>query len=240
MPIVCIDPGHGGHDPGAVGPTGLKEKDVTLAVAKKIAKMLQDVDVDVQLTRDTDKHLGLMTSADLSTRAKMANNAKADAFVSIHCNAAANQTATGTETYHYPNSAGSSKLAGALQKHLVAALGLPDRGVKQANFAVLRETKMPAALVELGFISNPAEGELLMDPVFQARAAQAVARGIAGFLGVKVVDKDRDYKVHPDYAAMVEMARRKGLSAPGPGHDYTQPLSEERFWALVARLLRWQ
>ncbi len=181
---VCIDPGHGGKDPGAVGPTGLQEKIVTLAVAQKVAGILRGAGIDVILTRDTDKHLGSTIGADLSARAMVANQAGVGCFVSVHCNSASDSNAQGTETFCYNGATEGRKLAGLIQKHLVVALGRPDRGVKEANFAVLRETKMPAALVELAFISNPTEEGLLKNPQFQEKAALAIAQGVADYLGV--------------------------------------------------------
>ncbi len=189
---VCIDAGHGGRDPGAVGPSGVQEKVVTLAVAQKVAGILRSAGIEVLLTRDADKHLGSTTGADLSARAKIANQAGVDCFVSIHCNSASNNSAQGTETYCYKGANEARKLAEAIQKYLIGALGRPDRGVKEANFAVLRETAMPAVLAELAFISNPTEEDLLENPNFQEKAAQAIAQGIADYLGVKLAEKAND------------------------------------------------
>lgn len=185
--IVILDPGHGGIDPGAVGPKGLQEKVVTLAVAKQVASILSPV-VDVRLTHDSDIALGSTTSADLSTRARLANQAGADVFVSIHCNSATNRIAGGTEVYHYPSSAQGNLLASTVYSHLLPAVSLSARGVKTANFAVLRETDMPACLVEMAFISNPAEEALLGSAAFQETAATAIAQGIANYLGVELLE----------------------------------------------------
>lgn len=186
MKIAVIDPGHGGRDPGAIGPTGLQEKVITLPVAKRVAEILQGAGIDARLTRDSDKHFATSLSADLSARAKIANQAGASVFVSIHCNSSTNWSATGTETYHFPGSAEGQRLAGCLQRQLVTTLGLKDRGVKQENFAVLRESAMPAALVELAFISNPQEEEVLKSAEAQEKAAWAIAQGIGEYLGVEV------------------------------------------------------
>lgn len=185
---VCIDPGHGGFDPGAVGLSGAQEKVVTLAVAKQVASILRGVGVDVVLTRESDELLAGTINADLGMRYDKANWAKADVFVSIHCNSAADPKANGTETFHYTGSPAGKKLAGHIQARMVAALGLRDRGVKQANFAVLRGTNMPAALAEIAFISNPDEEKLLESPAFQVKAARAIAEGIADYLGVALKD----------------------------------------------------
>jgi len=185
MKKIMIDPGHGGRDPGAVGPSGVQEKVITLAVVKQVASILAPV-AEVKLTRDGDIALGANLSADLTARTNAANNWGADCFVSIHCNSAADHSAHGTETYHYPGSTLGAALAQAIHSKLIPALGLTDRGVKEANFAVLRQSKCPAALVELAFISNVAEEKLLNTPAFQAKAARAVAEGIAQFLGLRL------------------------------------------------------
>jgi len=182
---VTIDPGHGGKDPGAIGPTGVHEADVNLAVARKVSELLQPVMTAI-LTRDANYALGSSLGGDLSARANKANQSGADVFVSIHCNAAADATAHGTETHCYPGSVKGAVLAQCLQDRLVPALGLADRGTKQSNFAVLRQSKMPSALVELAFISNSVEEKLLQSEDFQNRAAMAIARGICDFLGVEL------------------------------------------------------
>jgi N-acetylmuramoyl-L-alanine amidase len=177
---VCIDAGHGGKDPGAVGPTGLQEKVVTLAVSLQVAQILKAAGLAVKLTRTDDSYVVLSQRADIS------NQFGADAFVSVHVNSVDNNKAGGTETYHHTMSAPGKKLAAAIQKRLVSALGLADRGVKKENFAVLRLTEAPAALAELAFISNPTEEALLKKPDFLAKAARAIAEGIADFLGVQL------------------------------------------------------
>jgi len=178
-----IDPGHGGYDPGAIGPSGIQEKVITLAVAKMLKKILSPV-IDINLTRDSDIALGINQSADLTARANLANALPADFFVSIHCNSSENQAATGTETYSYPGSVQGSKLAKSIHECLISLLGLPDRGLKTANFAVLRQTRMPACLVEIAFVSNPTEEAMLESIIFQNKAAQAIGYGITNFLGI--------------------------------------------------------
>lgn len=178
---VVIDPGHGGWDCGAVGQTGTQEKHIALAVALRVKELLAPV-VDVQLTRDKDIALGANESADLTARARIANSCGADCFVSIHCNSATNREAKGTETYYFGYSAIGEILAGAIHKRLIPALELSDRGVKTANFAVLRQTNMPACLVELGFLSNKAEEAVLNTEEFQKKAAWAIANGVVDYL----------------------------------------------------------
>lgn len=183
MKKICIDAGHGGYDPGAVGPNGLKEKDINLKVALLLDDILKKAGLDTILTRNGD----LVTWSqkdDLWARANMANRTKADIFISIHCNSATNPGATGTETFCYQRVGASFDLSQAVQNSLVQTLGLPDRGVKTAAFYVLKATTMPAILVELAFINNPREESLLAGPGFQKTCAEAIARGIFRYYGM--------------------------------------------------------
>lgn len=175
---VMIDGGHGGKDPGAVGPTGLQEKDVTLKLAAKVGNLLTAQGAKIGYTRTTDVYV------ELSDRAALANKAGARCFLSIHINSAASATATGTETYAYTTGGQGEKLARAIQSNLVANIRLPDRGVKYKNLAVLRETSMPAALTEVCFICNPSEEALLKDDAFLDKAALGIAKGTSSFLGI--------------------------------------------------------
>lgn len=177
---ICIDPGHGGKDPGAVGPTGIKEKDVALAVALKVAEKLKKAGVNVCMTRNNDTFL------ELKDRCKIANNFGADYFVSIHCNSATNSSANGTETYCYQLGGKGEALAKAIQEELISTCGRNNRGVKTANYYVIKYTSMPAALTELAFISNPTEEKLLASSDFQEKCAAAIANAIARQLGISI------------------------------------------------------
>ncbi len=176
---LTIDAGHGGKDSGAVGTTGVKEKDITLKLALKVGKILSSRGVSVNYTRTDD------SSVELSQRAAIANNSKARFFLSIHINSASSPTANGTETYAFSAGGQGEKLAAAVQKNLVAAIGLTNRGVKFANFAVLRETVMPAALTEVNFICNPKEEAMLKDEAFLDKTATGISKGVVEFLGLK-------------------------------------------------------
>ena len=174
MKIICIDPGHGGKDPGATG-GDVDEKDITLDVSKKIVSFLEAKGCTVMLTRETDVFV------ELSDRARMANAVKADLYVSIHCNSVGgNANATGMEVYHYTHASEASKHAArAIYDKLLPVSSLRGRGVKAKDLAVLRETKMPAVLVELAFISNEFDRAKLTDSAWQDNAAKAIADGIA-------------------------------------------------------------
>lgn len=182
---VCIDAGHGGLDPGALGAMGAHEKDIALTVGKLVGQALERNSIDVVYTRTEDKRLVEPGGEpDLTARANVANQSSADCFVSIHCNSAADKSAHGTETYAYSTSSQGYPLAKMLQDKMTAATGLTNRGVKTANYAVLRKTTMPAALVELAFISNAQEELLLINPTWQAKVADAIAQGIVQHLGL--------------------------------------------------------
>lgn len=179
---VVVDPGHGGRDPGAIGPGGTQEKDVNLAIALEVARLLEQAGARVILTRDRD------VSVELATRSRMANALRADVFVSIHADAIGpGRTASGTGTFYHPGPGeapgnGTNALFGqAVHRELVRAAGLPDRGLRQRAFHVLIHTEMPAVLVEVAFIDNPAEERLLTDPEFQRRAALGIAQGVVRY-----------------------------------------------------------
>lgn len=186
---IVIDPGHGGRDPGAIGPDGLREKDIALAISKRLVAHLTP-EIQAVLTRASDKHLGASKKADLAARARLANQAQANCFISIHCNSAGNSVATGIETFALGPGGQGEKLARFIQAELIRETELADRGVKFANFKVLRDTAMPAVLAELGFVSNPAEEKLLRNPIWQDKAAQAIAKGVRAYLGIEGRQQD--------------------------------------------------
>lgn len=175
---IMIDPGHGGKDPGAVG-NGLREKDLTLKLSLRIGELLAARGADVQYTRTDDWFI------ELSERARQANAAGVDYFLSIHINAGGG---SGFESFTFPGSAGATaayrnvihrKVAAAF-----AAVGLPDRGQKQANLAVLRETNMPAVLLEYGFIDHAKDAGQLKINSFIERISAATAEGVAEAFGL--------------------------------------------------------
>lgn len=177
---ICIDPGHGGADPGAVGPTGLKEKDVNLAVGLKLAELLKPI-AEVKLTRTKD------IAVSLKDRAQIANSWGAGYFISVHSNSFTDRKVGGVETWAYAPGGNGEKLAKAVQPELVKATGFANRGIKfNSRFAVLRDTKAPAILTESGFISNPAEEKLLKTAAFREKIAKAIAQGVAKQLGLKL------------------------------------------------------
>ena len=213
---VVLDPGHGGNDPGATGPTGLKEKDVTLAIAHKVAPVLARSGVEITLTRDDDRFVTL------EERTARANAFGADLFVSIHCNAAENRARKGVETYVLDTTANetagkvaarengasagasnevaqllasmrladqatrSTRLAELMQRAGMASLSsqfenVTDGGVHRAGFYVLVGARMPAVLLETGYISNAVEEQRLGSADYQQRVADAIANAIKAY-----------------------------------------------------------
>ena len=175
---IMLDPGHGGKDPGAVG-NGLKEKVLTLDIARRIRNILQNeyTGVEVRMTRESDTYL------ELSDRARMANAWGADFFLSIHINAGGG---TGWESFRY--SAASSRTVAyqnVIHPEVIRAAGVTDRGKKMANFAVLRETKMPALLTENLFIDNQRDAVLLKNPAFREKLARGHVVGLEKSFGLK-------------------------------------------------------
>ncbi|KFM95958.1 N-acetylmuramoyl-L-alanine amidase [Paenibacillus macerans] len=177
-PIVVIDAGHGGGQPGATSVTKRQEKDFTLAVALKVQALLeQEPGLDLIMTRDSDVTLSLQD------RVKIANDAGADVFVSIHGNSIdppANPS--GSETYYTREE--SIPLANVMHRHLVQATGLADRKVRYSSLHVTRETTMPAVLLEVGYLSNKNDESLMYGEEFQQRVAEGVVAGIKEYLGL--------------------------------------------------------
>jgi N-acetylmuramoyl-L-alanine amidase len=213
--IVALDPGHGGGEVGAEGKSGLVEKDLVLSIARRLRDLLQErLGLQVILTRDGDRELAL------DERTALANNHKADLFISIHADASPSREAKGSSVYFlsYGSSDGeaavasargrssvdpgldfilwdmaqashlsqSSRLAEIFQEELLTATGSEkgNRGIKQNTFRVLKGATMPAVLVEVGFISNSEEEELLKSSEYQDRLAEALYRGVVRFKDV--------------------------------------------------------
>jgi N-acetylmuramoyl-L-alanine amidase len=181
---VVLDAGHGGNDPGAIGPTGLNEKTVTLAVTLKVGNILAKNGVETIYTRTSDDVAWSTNEAqNLQARCDISNEAKPDYFVSIHANSAI-AAAVGIETYYYGGNESGAKLAQAVQDELIKETGKSNRGIKTANFYVLKNMDATAILVETSFISNPEEEKLLASDAYQNKLAKAISTGILKSLGI--------------------------------------------------------
>lgn len=172
MSKFCFDAGHGGNDSGAVGPRGSYESDFVLNICTRAGEYVRKQGHEVIYTRTLDDFIGL------DERAAIANSAGADYFISCHLNSCDTPEVNGIETYCCGTGGNGEKLSEAILEELLQVLGLRDRGVKVANFAVLRETNMPATLVEASFISNADEEERLSDPGYRDKIAKAIAKGV--------------------------------------------------------------
>lgn len=174
---IVIDPGHGGSDPGAVW-DGAEEKSINLAVALKVRDLLeQEMDLRVLMTREEDR------AVDLYDRAGFANDEKATLFVSIHSNALENDhDYEGILTFYHKRDRSGMHLAEEVQAAVAAETGGIDRGVRAEDYVVLRETDAPACLLEMGFMTTPAELERLLAPDYQDCIAAGVVEGILTYL----------------------------------------------------------
>jgi len=169
---VVIDPGHGGADLGAAD-SYVYEKHINLDVARRLERSLKDAGFKTIMTRSKDEFIAL------SERSAIANRSRNAIFVSIHFNSSYRLAALGIETFY--RSSESGKLAELVQKELIKNVRATDRGVKTANFAVLRNTKHPAVLVEGGFVSNKEERSAMCDPIYRQVVADSIARAVVSF-----------------------------------------------------------
>jgi N-acetylmuramoyl-L-alanine amidase len=185
-PLIALDAGHGGKDTGALGVTGVKEKDVNLTIILQVDKLLREAGLRTVLTRSGD------TYPTLQERTEIANSASASLFLSVHNNAggSGDLDASGTETFYQGSpekySIEGKKLAQSIQRNLLAAIGSTDRGARTwygGELYVLGNTKMTGALTEVGFLTNAAEEAKLKDPLYLDRAARGIARGVLEYLG---------------------------------------------------------
>jgi N-acetylmuramoyl-L-alanine amidase len=205
--VVAIDAGHGGSDPGTENRTlKMQEKTYTLDVARRLQADLEQRGYRVVMVRTADARLASTQAADLKRRAAVANRAGADIFISLHFNSLPGDAATsGVETYALTPAGQRSTaaairgprdrtvhpgnhqdhwnavLGAAVHRRLLARLGAVDRGLKRARFAVLREVRCPAILVEAGFLSNRAEARRVATPAYRQDIAEAIADGIGDF-----------------------------------------------------------
>lgn len=184
MKLIALDDGHGLETPGKRTPefsdgSVMRENEFNKDVVQLLKTELERRGFKTLLVADGD------TDVSLADRVASANTAKADLYISVHANAMTGtwQEASGVETFHYPNSTKSEKLAEILHKHITGGTPLKDRGVKTANFYVLRETKMPAVLMELGFMDNLIDAQILLSRTYRYESAREIANGIDEYYG---------------------------------------------------------
>lgn len=178
--LIVIDPGHGGSDCGAMNRgLNLSEASVTLDICRRLQGILKSQGWNVVMTRNSDVDVSYANSSareELGARCKVANDAKADVFVSVHCNASVNASSNGTSIHYYKQS--DYVLASQLQSSVIGSTGRNNRGLQANRFYVLAHTQMPAVLVETAFLTNATEGSLLNDPNYRQKIAEGLAVGL--------------------------------------------------------------
>ena len=177
-PLVIIDAGHGGQDPGTIGIGGLREKDLVLPISLDVAESLRKQGVEVRMTRDSDYFVSLKGRTDF------ANNTRADLFVSIHANAInlSRPDVNGLETYYYQD---GRRLAEVIHWSILNSVNIKNRGIRRARFYVLRHSSMPAVLVEVGFVTGAEDAPRLKNPTHRSQMADAIVRGIIQYIKQK-------------------------------------------------------
>jgi N-acetylmuramoyl-L-alanine amidase len=174
-PVVVIDPGHGGRDPGAIGIGGIQEKEIVLDISFQVTRLLEQQGVQVVMTRTDDSEI------DLQPRVSLAERVNASIFVSIHANAISmsRPDVNGIETYYFDS---GEALARTIHASMVQGTGANDRRVRQARFYVLRKSSMPSVLLEMGFVTGAEDAVRLADPAYRSVMAASIARGILLYL----------------------------------------------------------
>lgn len=206
--LIALDDGHGANTPGKRSPIipelgrAIRENEFNKSVVNLLDQELKRCGFRTLLVAPTDEDTPLVT------RTALANRNKADAYISVHYNAGGG---SGVEIYCYPGSAKGKKLAQLIHKHVKGGTPQRDRGVKSANFHVLRETKMPAVLIEYGFMDDPQliEARRMLDPSFQKECAIETARGICEYFGMRYISETQSkpkamYRVLVDGETIVD------------------------------------
>lgn len=170
---IVIDPGHGGKDSGTIGVIGTLEKDLNLRTAQLLASKLKTAGAKVILTRSNDIFIPLQNRVDIS------HFYHADAFISLHYDSINDSSVNGVTSYYY--TANQKKLATSLHKSIIEATDRKDRGVRQNTFVVLKENRQAASLLELGYLSNPAEEQTLLSSKYQETITTAIYHGLENY-----------------------------------------------------------
>ncbi|MGB9780747.1 MAG: N-acetylmuramoyl-L-alanine amidase CwlD [Caldanaerobacter sp.] len=181
--IIVIDAGHGGHDPGKPGKYGKNEDDLNLEIAQKLKELIEHTGGIVIMTREDDSLSDSSLSKDLKNRVLKANQLEGDVLISIHQNSFPQPKYKGAQVFYQQNSEKGKLLAESIQEELKRTLDPNnDRMAKSSNsYYILRNAKMPAVIVECGFMSNPEEERLLNDPNYQYKIAWAIYKGIINY-----------------------------------------------------------
>ena len=181
--VIVIDPGHGGSDPGAIGFSGNYEKDINLEISKKLYEKLKEKGYKVILTRDQDEYVENLS------RAELANRRRARVFISIHGNSLENNSSVdGIQVLYYPDRKSTigdldnNELAQIVMNSMINGTGAKDKGIiEREDLIVLNQTKMPAILIEYGFISNEDEEQRLLTEEYQNKMVDSIVHGIESY-----------------------------------------------------------
>ena len=193
--VIVIDPGHGGIDPGAKGKNGGGEKDITLEVSKRLADLFMQAGAKVVLTRENDMDLSdpgagsllAKKRQDLSRRVAMANERNADLLLSIHVNSFVSDPGQrGAQTFSQPGSAESKAISEAIQAEITDNLQNTKRKAKEVDYFATRIAKVPAVIVEIGFVTNPYEEAAMLDPEYQGKMAWTIYSGVVKYYAQKI------------------------------------------------------
>lgn len=182
--IITLDPGHGGSDPGAIGASGLKEKQITLEISMRVKELLEKEGAKVYMTRTKDVDVygpNASDRAELQARVNVAEKNGSDLFISLHINSSVNKSVGGFSSYYYPKTDNDLKIAKAIQDKFAKNFGVDNLGVRQANFYVVKRCSMPATLLEMCFISNPNEEKLMKGRWFQKKTARLIVEGVENY-----------------------------------------------------------
>lgn len=182
--IITLDPGHGGSDPGAIGASGLKEKQITLEISMRVKELLEKAGAKVYMTRTTDVDVygpNASDRAELQARVNVAEKHNSDLFLSLHINSSVNKSVGGFSSYYYPKTDNDLKIAKAIQDKFAKNFGVDNLGVRQANFYVVKRCSMPATLLEMCFISNAKEEKLMKGKWFQKKTARLIVEGVENY-----------------------------------------------------------
>lgn len=182
LPLIMIDPGHGGIDGGCGDHGDILEKAVNLSVAQRLQRRLERLRLPVALTRTDDQRLARTHQLDMRARMQKARAAKARVLICLHADWSANDNRKGPRVYYHQTSKPSSFLAQCLQDELNALAGSSHRALPSSKLYVIREAGCPAVLVEMGFLSNPDEKKRLADPAYQEAVAEAIQVGLLQYL----------------------------------------------------------
>ena len=185
-----LDFGHRGKDPGAIGPTNLKESDIALKIGMMVKEKLENAFEKVITTRDNDKYYSL------DYRTKKANNENCDYFISIHLNSATNTSAKGCEVWLYDDNSKLQTLANNLCNNLATKINTPNRGVKYSKkLSVIKNSKMPALLIEIDFISNKEVENYLKDDKHLKDISNTISSTLLSFVNKSIVNDGVFYRV---------------------------------------------